>query len=238
MPNPNYPYPPVKYSILLLTYNRVDLIEARLEECARIFNGRADVAIEILSNGCTDDTGLFLVAEGRNWNSATEKGGLQLTTSGIKENIGFGPGFNMLAKDALGDILFIVSNDVRILGDFITPVAEAIEVFPYSLVCHEMIEGPSGWNQFGGTVINYPAGHFLACTKKLWYEVVGGFDDRYIPNDMEDVDLGMALKQLEIPMVRMESLPIEHMVAGTLGYTPERYENTVLQKKRFAEKWN
>lgn len=237
MPKPNYPYPPVKYSILILTYNRVDLIEARLAECARIFNGRGDVAIEILSNGCTDETGLFLATQVMNWNSATDKGGLQLTTTGIKENVGFGPGFNMLAKDALGDVIFIVSNDVKILGDFITPVASAIRQEARALYCHQMIGEAAGWNQFAGTIVQYPAGHFLACTRPLWINVIGGFDERYIPNDYEDVDLGMFLGKMEIPLFPMPDLPIEHAGAGTLGYTPERFENTVLQRKRFAEKW-
>jgi len=228
--------PPPKYSILILTYNRVDLIEARLAEIERLYAYRRDLEIRVLDNGGNDSggTNLFLLSRTRDWPNET---GSKLYVNRIAKNIGFGPGFNYLAKDALGDVIFIVSDDVKILGDFITPVAEAIEAFPNSLVCQEMISGPSGWNQFGGTVIDYPAGYFLACTKKMWWEVIGGFDDRYVPYDYEDVDLGMALEKLQIPMVRMEHLPIKHMVAGTIGFNPERYENTVLQRKRFAEKW-
>lgn len=228
---------PVKYSVLLLTYNRVDLIEARIDECARVFHGRDDVAIEVLSNGSDKETDFFLMAKGMSWRSATDHGGLQFVAGAIKKNIGFGPGFNMMANDALGEILFFVSNDVKIWGDFITPVMDNLNNNDYAIVCHELNNFPTGWNQFGGQMIPYPAGHFFACTKKLWKEVIGGFDERFIPHDYEDVDLGMAAKELEISLIGLPMLPVEHMVAGTIGYSPERMENTLLQRKRFAEKW-
>ena len=234
MPSQNPPQ--TKYSILLLTYNRFDLLEARIEEIERVFKDRSDIEIRIFDNGSEDSTGLFLATRGMTWSITTGHPGLQWSVEGMTENIGFGPAFNMLSKRAKGDILFFVSNDVKIRGDFIDRVVKNIENNHHSLVCHELHNGPTGWNQFGGQMIPYPAGHFFACTKELWKEI-GGFDERYVPHDFEDVDLGMKCRKLEIPMIGMPQLPIEHMVAGTIGYSPERMENTVLQRKRFAEKW-
>ena len=234
MPKQN---PPPKYSILILTYNRVDLIEARLAEIERLYAYRRDLEIRVLDNGGNDSggTNLFLLSRTRDWPNET---GSKLYVNRIAKNIGFGPGFNYLAKDALGDVIFIVSDDVKILGDFITPVASAIRQEARALYCHQIINEPAGWNQFARTIVQYPAGHFLACTRPLWINVIGGFDERYIPNDYEDVDLGMFLGKMGIPLFPIPDLPIEHAGAGTLGYTPERFENTVLQRKRFAEKWN
>jgi predicted glycosyltransferase involved in capsule biosynthesis len=85
-------------------------------------------------------------------------------------------------------------------------------------------------------MVPYPAGHFLACARTTWKKI-GGFDERFVPHDYEDVDIGMTCCELEMTLIEKGDLPIEHMVAGTIGYSPERMENTVLQRKRFAEKW-
>jgi GT2 family glycosyltransferase len=198
-----------------------------------LYSDRSDIEIRVLENGGNDGTTLVLNEYALQLRSKP----LRLNIRKIKPNIGFGPGFNKLADGALGDILFFVSNDVRIFGDFITRVMYNLDTDDYAIVCHELNNFPTGWNQFGGQMIPYPAGHFFACTKKLWIETIGGFDERFVPHDYEDVDLGMAAGKLEIPMIGMPMLPIEHMVAGTIGYSPERMENTVLQRKRFAEKW-
>lgn len=232
MPNPNLS--PTKYSILLLTYNRVDLIEARLAEIERLYAYRSDLEIRVLDNGGSDETNLFLLSRTLDWPNAT---GSKLYVNRIAKNIGFGPGFNKLAEDALGDVLFFVSNDVKILGDFISPVAQKIQENPEALYCHQIVTGAAGWNQFGGMAVQYPAGHFIACTRSVWKRL-GGFDPLYDPHDYEDVDLGMTAGEKGIEVFVVPGLPISHAGAGTIGYTPERYENTVLQRKRFAEKWN
>jgi len=217
----------VAHSLLILNYNRPDLLRDRLLEINKFLANHSDLHTYILDNGGNGD------AE----QTFRDNHGKNQTFFRLKDNIGFGPGFNWLAARADGTFYYLLSDDVRIFGDFIIPIKIVLDANPSALICHLAISYPAGWNQFGTRTINYPAGYFIACTAGTWKRL-GGFDERFAPNDYEDVDLGMKAQQNGIPLYVLRGLPIQHLNASTIGYSPARYNNTVIQRKKFAEKWS
>jgi hypothetical protein len=156
-----------------------------------------------------------------------------------EENLGFGPAFNRAASRSRGKILVLLSNDVKILGNFIRPLPDLVGRvgLKYTVICHQQIDYGAGWNVFGAEKITYPAGYFLAMEREAWKRL-GGFDERFVPHDYEDVDLGMKImKDANIDLKAASFLPLQHMVAQTIGFNSERYENTVKMRALFAEKW-
>jgi len=222
------------HSVLLLTYNRIDLLRARIEEIKKHFNKRQDTQLFVFDNGGTDTSYEYL----ESLLNPNNPQNLSISFHREDTNIGFGRAFNKAAEMSCGNFLYFVSNDVQIYGDFINPIESILKEVPRSLICNELIDWEAGWNQFGNAPpITYPAGHFLACTREVWNEL-GGFDPHYYPHDYEDIDLGMTAQSKGISLIRLEYLPVKHLVAGTIGYNPQRMKNTIKQRARFAEKWS
>jgi GT2 family glycosyltransferase len=177
-----------------------------------------------LDNGSTDrGVGLALYARSQLVN-------FPLILGKVKNNKGFGQGFNHAVKLSTGRIIYLVSDDVKIFGDFI------VEPRADEVICQRIIEPGAGWNDFPELSARYPEGYFLVMERDLW-DQFGGFDKRYKPYDFEDVDLGMTVAKHGKILTAKPDLPIRHLVAGTIGYTPERMEHTIKMRAKFAEKW-
>ena len=216
-----------EHSIIFLTFNKPELIDQRLDEVDQYLGRRHDFEVVVLNNGSTDrGVGLALYARSMlvNW---------PMILGSPKKNKGFGPGFNHAVKLSTGRIIYLISDDVKIFGDFID---SAVGPRSDEVICQRIIEPGAGWNDFPELSVRYPEGHFLAMERDLWDEL-GGFDPRYKPHDYEDVDLGMRIIKQNKIMTAMPDLPIRHLVAGTIGYTPERMEHTIKMRAKFAEKW-
>ncbi len=217
-------------SVLVLTYTKANLIEARIAELTHFFSHRDDVEFVIFDNGSTDPA-VRLVVGGASLKYQSDR---RWKFERTEENLGFGGGFNEAVKRSSGDLLFLLSDDVQILGDFIAPIGAAMT--PGVIMGQEMVNHKAGWNEFGPNVISYLMGYFYSIARSTWDEL-GGFDaETFHPYDYEDVDLSYRAQKAGMTLHAHPSLPIRHEVAGTIGYNPERYENTVLQRARFAEK--
>lgn len=232
------PSKPTTHSLIVLTYTRADLIQARISEITRLYHFRDGVELIVLDNG----------SEGIDMRMATmpAPGAEQMPFRVIREskNLGFGGGWNRAVESAQGDILHLISDDVRIYGDFIQHIEKHIGDRPFwtgsgtgLVIGQTMIRAGGGWNEFAGTTIEYLMGHYLAMAREVWDEL-GGFDsDTFHPNDFEDVDLSYRASQAGFDLIEIPSLPIQHLIAGTLGYNPERHEHTVQMRAAFAKKW-
>jgi GT2 family glycosyltransferase len=228
----------IEGSIIMLTYKRSDLLSKRLAELRSNFAQNKKVECIILDNG-SENSQIPLVL------TSTKMGGLdrglgsarwKLRTYRVNENMGFGPGFNYAVMKSDAPTIMLISDDVEIRGDFISPCLEALKEIEVGIVCNEIVDWRAGWNEFGAhKPIRYPAGHFLAMRRETW-SALGGFDERFYPYDYEDMDLGMKAKSMKFPLVQIH-LPIMHHAAGTIGYSDKRYKHTVKMRKLFAEKW-
>ena len=223
--------PDPKISIILLSYSRTDLLSARLKELHNYYRNNDEIQILVVDNG----------SPGISSSSITQP--YQMTDDGwffsvhrIPENIGFGPAMNKGVEEARGEIVCLLSDDVRIYGDFISRVVAMMEVQPDSILAAEIVDWPAGWNQFGATpTFNYAQGYFMAMRKEVFVQV-GGFDARFAPYDYEDCDFSYRAHKLGIPL-RQIALPLQHMAAGTIGYNDERMDHTCRMRALFAEKW-
>lgn len=221
------------HSLILLTYNKPALLDARVLELDRIYPGEFEKGglyeLLIFDNGSTDVNHKLAMA-------TFEKTGLN--THRVDSNIGFGQGFNKAVELTDGEVIHLISNDVKMFGDFITAVDCALKQVPRTVVGQNMIVGRAGWNCFGDhPPIIYLAGHYLAMLRTTWEEI-GGFDKRFYPYDYEDVDLSMMAQTSGICLTDIPTLPIEHQVAGTIAYGPDRMAHTVKMRAKFAEKWD
>jgi O-antigen biosynthesis protein len=221
-----------RFSILILTYTKPDLLQARLAEIDRYIAGRDDPSFEVVvcDNGSPNREASLVAA------SFGLAARFTVRTLRLEPNRGFGQGFNHAMDEAEGDIWICLSDDVQIGADFLSALDEAFRASPRALICHQMVDWPAGWNVFGGVTFRYPMGYFLAAPGAVWDELQR-FDPRFWPNDYEDVDLGMKAREANISIVPMPGLQLLHASAGTIGYTPERMEQTVRMRALFAQKW-
>ena len=138
----------------------------------------------------------------------------------LEENVGFLKASNVGMKDATGDIIILLSNDVRVKGD----IAQRIEHILRSqdaLVGGRYLSFDTGWNTFGGITFPYIEGWLLASTKTLWEEA-GYFDERFSPNDMEDVDISTTFVRNGHTLVALPEDITQHLGAHNIGYNPKR----------------
>ncbi len=224
-----------RHSVLVLTYKKASLVERRIGELARVFDGRDDVEFIIFDNG-SDSGATKLVLGGASLQYRTNR---DWVFGRVSDNLGFGGGWNAAVKLAQGDKIYLLSDDVEVQGDFITPILQKTGNLPTGVIVGQtLVHGHSGWNEFQNTPpIHYLNGHFLAMDVMTFLRL-GGFDsDTFDPYDYEDMDLCYRAQQEHgWSLLAIPELPLRHGVAGTIGYNPERYDHTVAMRARFAAK--
>jgi len=164
-------------------------------------------------------------------------GVIPLRLTSLHKNRGFVGGMNYGLKMATGDIVILLSNDVRIhTDDLIDQVVFEIKRNEKVLIGANVYTHDTGWNCFNDTVYPYAEGWFLAATKNAWEEW-DGFDERYAPSDFEDVHLSTRAIKEGYRLIRLRPGIVEHLGARTYGYNPERLARTKLNREKFARYW-
>ena len=165
-----------------------------------------------------------------------EKFGDRLKILTNSENLGFGPAHNQGTQVSDGNIVVEISNDMIFQGDYISPIEEAIKNDPNAFYGPQLVDFDTGWNTFDGETIIYLYGWCLFCTRQVWDDI-GGFDERFVPCDYEDIDIcmravenGHPLKQVKLPIIHMSGQSALNLEGGRGKYT-------VINQQRFKEKW-
>jgi len=218
----------IEHSLIFLTYDKPKLIDQRLNEVARQMGHRKDFEVVVFNNGSPmRETRLVL-------HSHAQQRKYPLRVIHQKPNIGFSKGFNKAVTYADGNMLFLLSDDVVIFGDIISPATSR----PWTdlVIGHRMIPSGSGWNDFPEISIPYLDGYFFAMLRATW-DKLGGFDSRFVPHDYEDLDLSHRARQEGLSVLAIPEIPIRHAAASTIGYGDDRFEHTVKMRAIFAEKW-
>lgn len=155
------------------------------------------------------------------------------------ENQGFLRTSNFGLKQANGDIVCLISTDVRIYKD-LAVIAQAIkQIKGKTLLGGKYYNETTGWNKFGETVFPYVEGWLLIATKGNWLEL-GYFDEQYTPNDFEDVDISTTARNMGYNLAQITpdaGTVVEHIGAQSIGYTEERRKLTEINREKFREKW-
>lgn len=166
---------------------------------------------------------------------------LPVSLLSLEENMGFTLASNrglQLVTDTLAErkVVFLISNDVQILGKFIDQAVEILTSPRRSFVGNRHISFDTGWNTFDGKTFDYLEGYFLACTADGWRDL-GYFDPNYAPYDYEDIDISTTAKVKGYKLVSLNSPVIRHNNGGTLGFSPKREAITNRNKEYFRRKW-
>ena len=224
----------MKISVIIPMYNRWDLtlmtLRGLLIHCVH-----HNLQIVISDDGSQQNVGGHLDWwRGNHWED--------IVHVRVDKNKGFGHACNLGVEKSDGEIVILLSNDVEINGDFI---GEILNIFndknrPYApLIAGFVRDYDTGWNVYEGITIPYPEGWLLAFRKLSW-AFLGGFDDRYLPFDMEDVDLGVEAKKLGMDLVSLNSPSLYHKSGVTIRseYGDQaRLEQTKKNVEKFKEKW-
>lgn len=148
-------------------------------------------------------------------------------------DLGFLKNSNYGLQQAKGDILCLVSTDVRIHKD-IVKFSDAIN--SNELLGGRYLDWNTGWNEFNGRIFPYLEGWLLCASSDFWRELKY-FDDVFSPNDCEDLDLSTKVIEASGVLRTYPEDYVSHIGAQTIHYGEEREEVTLRNKKKFYEKW-
>ena len=154
----------------------------------------------------------------------------------LPENVGFLRASNLGLKEATGDIVILVSTDVRIFGDLVSEVKNKLFVNPKSLIGGRVFTGTTGWNTFGTKTFGYVEGYLLATTRDGWKEL-DYFDEIYAPNDFEDIDLSTTAVKLGYELHQITEGVVQHLGAKSILYGNDREDLTKRNQEKFRKKW-
>ena len=218
----------MKVSIVIPSYNNYALLHQLLMD---IYKKCPDVYEVIVVDDNSSEEGMF---EGLQW--WIKHTTLPVSVKRKTVNEGFLITSNKGLKQASGDVVILISTDVRIYKDIVSTVSKILHAMPKTLVGGTIYENSTGWNEFDGKIFPYVEGYLLATTYEGWREL-GYFDERYAPNDFEDVDLSTTARSLKYNLQKLPDNSVEHIGAQSIPYGDERLEITNVNKKKFEKKW-
>ena len=222
-------------SIILPFYNLFYLVNQRLMELHRLIH--TPVEIIVIDDYSTENVSMNIIEM---WKRQMIH---DLIYYRSEQNLGFGGVFNKGCDMASGNIYVLLSNDVKILYNFIPDVMKIIDNYKKVLIGNKLYTYDTGWNVFEinekPRLFPYLAGHFIVCTKDVWGEL-GGFDEIYYPYDYEDVDIStMALyKGCELVSVDSKMLIHDHPGSTIRTIDSNRERITRDHREKFYNKWS
>lgn len=217
----------MKFSFVIPNYNRYDLVHQLLFDIYK--NCMPVHEVIVVNDGCTEVESFT----GIEW--WKHSGMLPVKSLNLETNVGFLKASNSGMKKATGDIICLISNDVRVKGDIVQRIEHNLRLCD-CLVGGRLLDFDTGWNTFDNKVFFYLEGWLLATTSKIWKEV-DYFDERFAPNDMEDIDLATKVQELGYNLVALPEDITFHMGAQSIGFNPAREELTKRNKEKFRAKW-
>lgn len=216
-------------SIVIPTYNQWQHTHQLLFDIYKNFSDNVEVVV------VDDCSGSEEVVGGLKWWGGLFKDRLKVVTP--EENLGFLKSSNLGVSRASGEHIILMNNDVRVGSKSVE--VEVINFFktvePFTLGGAAVYREDTGWNKIAGCIFPYVAGWMLLFRKEDW-DRLGGFDERYYPYDFEDVDLSTTFifnggKLVELP------LEVLHLGGQSYGFSPAREMQTVINQKKFSDKW-
>ncbi len=214
----------MKFSFVIPTYNRYDLVHQCLYDIYRRCSDVSEVVV-------MDDASPEDMSDGLNW--WMTNGMLPVRHVRMKENSGFLRTSNTGLKLATGDMICLLSNDVRIHKD-ITKYCVGRE--KNQVYGGRLLDWDTGWNKFGKTIYPYLEGWLLLADRDVWKDI-GYFDERYAPYDAEDMDFSTTALSKGYGLSAFPEDYTSHMGAQSIKYGEEREAQTKINQKKFEDKW-
>lgn len=230
----NYSVPPV--SIIVLNYNGYKWLRLFLSNL--ISTRYPCYEIIVVDNASTDESVQYLSSRKLDLVKLIE----------LPENKGFAEGINIAAKEATGEILVLLNNDVEVSTEWLTeavlklvsnPVAGAVQskIMQYKernkidyigiSVDKYCISRAIGKDEVDNgqydhlDEIGVACGAAMAVWKHIFYEV-GGFDPSFFMY-YEDADLSLRIRRAGYKIMPASSSVVYHVGSGTSAATPSSF---------------
>lgn len=220
----------MKFSVVIPAFNHFDLTGDRLMELYQTCTADEVIVVDDCSTDPKTHSGYDF------WRRIDS---FPLKVIRLHENVGFLKASNRGLQEATGDIVALISNDVKIKKDIAKISKEIFDASNKILLGGRLLDYNTGWNTFNNKIYPYIEGWALIATKTGWEEL-GYFDERYSPNDAEDLDLSTTATEKGYELKTFYPWygeVFEHLVAQSIPYGSEREEITKRNIKKFEEKW-
>lgn len=214
-------------SIVIPTYNQYPLLHQLLMDIKQHCQGVSEV---LVVNDSSTERDIYKGLEF--WKKLNV---IPLRVMNIEENGGFLKASNKGIKAAKGDIVILISTDVRIYSrNFYDEILHSVN--PKTLVGTKLYTEATGWNQFGDYVQPYLEGWCLAANAGVW-QLLNYFDERYAPCIFEDVDISRKAQEEGLELIQIPDGSTFHTGGQSIPYTEARHSLTSSNRIKFAEKW-
>lgn len=216
------------FSIVIPTYNHWELTHSQLFQ---IYQQCKNLLEVIVVNDASTDKDYY---DGLSW--WHDNGMLPLKVLNMKENGGFILSSNAGIQKAKGDVVCLLSSDVKVGTDISVTIPSIVGIGDKILVGGRWLDWNTGWNQFGNKLFPYLEGWLLATTKEGWKDL-GYLDTDLCPNDYEDVSLSTVAIKKGYVLVPLNDDRIIHIGGQSIGYNPEREAITNRNREIFRKKY-
>ena len=148
----------------------------------------------------------------------------------------FGANVNRGVEYSCGDMILITQDDVRITGNFVSSLEQAM-LENWHSVFGRILNFDTGWNRIHGQIIPYVEGWFIACSREIWADT-GGMDEEIKPYDAEDIEWSIRVKERGYKLVNYESMYLQHVVGQTISMDENRRRITEKNIEYIRNKWS
>ena len=220
----------MKVSFVIPAFNNWDLTHQLLWDIYKKCGSSNLHEVILVDDASNEDT----FSKGLEWWKSAKLQNLEVIRN--EKNLGFLLTANKGLQQATGDIIILISTDVRIYSNVVKMIKERLNSFPKTLISGKVYTTTTGWNEIDGKIYPYAEGFLLAATNEGWKEL-GYFDPIYAPSDFEDVDISTMAINRGYELWQLPEGAVVHRGAQTIGYSLEREKITTKNKERFIKKW-
>ncbi len=240
----------MQITIIIPTWNGLALLQKHLPALLEA-DGASQAEIIIVDDGGTDDTPAWLAAHVPS-----------IRVIRLAQNSGFSRACNAGIREALGDIVVLLNNDVHVTSGFLAPLVRPLELDPLVFAVNASIlipgkdmldegqkQGAFHHGLFYVDCIHDPARratqtastlYATACAaayRRSMLDALGGFDALFSPAYWEDVDLSYrALKRGWRVLYEPQSV-VHHEHESTTARLDRRLLALVRQRNHFFFVW-
>lgn len=193
--NMNIKFP--KYSIVIPTYNHLEDCLRPCLESIKIYtdlslNGKDDVEVIVVANGCVDGTKEYVESLGKPFRLIFEE-----------KQLGYTKAMNIGLKAALGEYIVFLNNDIVLVPQEKNVWLNYLKD-PFEKTDKVGMTGPLVFKGVEGSSNDFVM-FFCAMTTRKIIDEIGYLDEIYSPGGVEDVDYGLRLllagyKLVSVPM--------------------------------------
>lgn len=238
-------------SVVIPTWNGLDLLKKYLPSVLRALEGNAAHEVIVVDNASGDGTAEYL-----------REHFPTVRVLAQTVNLGFGGGSNAGFNAAKNDIVVLLNNDMRVEPDFLAPLLEPfVDPSVFAVACQIFFSDPAKrreetgltetWWQGGRLVAShhaepeinrpfpcaYPGGGSSAFDRRKFLEI-GGFDELYRPFYCEDTDVGIVAWKRGWKVLYQPRSVVWHEHRGTIGKNFGRdYIDGVVQRNMLLFTW-